>query len=209
MQLRLVPSWLVALMLVSHAQAVQAETESPRTEASAPAAKVEMGILFGASRLSEDSYSVSVVQLPGGVGLWSGPDSLPTLYLTWLASDKLAIGPELSFGRISSEFEHGGEVFDMDITTLMLGGRAAFSPAGDFMPGFYLLGQGSMSWVGMEDYEDDWSETDYSAGLGMGYQWRLGPAALMRVEGQYRRWFDAEMEVFSLVLGLGTRLGGG
>ena len=213
MRLRLVPAWLVALMLVSQATAVQAEAESPRTEASVSAARVEMGMLFGVSRISDDFGSWSMVQLPGGgQGWFGGGPSLPALYLSWAASEKLAVGPELSYARITSEgeIEDGGEIFDMDvdINTLVLGGRAAFTPGGNFMPGIYLLGQGSLSRVSGEFWGEDGSDTDYSAGLGMGYQWRLGPAALLRVEGQYRRWFDAEADVFSLVLGLGTRLGG-
>ena len=211
MQLRLVPSWLVALMLVSHAQAVQAETESPRTEASAPAAKVEMGILFGASRLSDDSGSVDIIQLPGGGEGWFGSASLPSLYVSWLAGERLAIGPEFSFGKYSwggSAIEDGGEQFTIDISSLQLGGRAAFFPGGSFMPGIYLLGQGSLSRLAGELLGDDGSETDYSAGLGMGYQWPVGPGALLRMEAQYRRWLDAETDQFSLVLGLGTRLGG-
>ena len=77
------------------------------------------------------------------------------------------------------------------------------------MPGIYLLGHGSLSWIDGEFLGDDGSRTDYSAGLGMGYQWRVGPGALLRTEAQYRRWLDAETDQFSFVLGLGTRLGGG
>lgn len=202
MPLRTLQTCFVALMLVSRATAVQAEAESPRTEA---------GILFGFSRLSDDTGSVDVTQLPGGGEGWFGSPSLPSLYVSWLAGERLAIGPEFSFGRYSwgDVIEDGGEEFTIDISSLHLGGRAAFFPGGDSMPGIYLLGHGSLSWVDGEFLGDDGSRTDYSAGLGMGYQWRIGPGALLRTEAQYRRWLDAETDQFSFVLGLGTRLGGG
>ena len=178
MQLRTLLTCFVALVLVSRATAVQAEAESPRTEASA--AKVEMGMLFGFSRLSDDTGSVDITQLPGGGEGWFGSASLPSLYVSWLAGERLAIGPEFSFGRYSwgDVIEDGGEEFTIDISSLHLGGRAAFFPGGDSMPGIYLLGHGSLSWVDGEFLGDDGSRTDYSAGLGMGYQWRVGPGAL-------------------------------
>ena len=39
-------------------------------------------------------------------------------------------------------------------------------------------------------------------------QWRIGPAFVLRMEAQYRRWFDAETDNYAFVFGLGTRLGG-
>lgn len=201
MQLRLVPSWLVALMLVSQAAALQAKEGSLRTE---------VGMLFGVvSRGADDTGGGTMIDLPGGE--IPGPGrSLPSLHVSWLAGERLAIGPEFAFRRTSSDFEYLGESFDITSNELWLGGRAAFFPGGSSMPGIYLLGQGSLSWYDWVDRvsRNDDSETDYSAGFGMGYQWRIGPALLLRVEGQYRRWFDPEADVFSLVLGLGTRLGG-
>ena len=94
------------------------------------------------------------------------------------------------------------------LTSLLLGGRAAFFPAGTStsMPGIYLLGQGSLWRMWHNSDGDDESETDFTAGFGMGYQWRIGPAFVLRMEGQYGRWFDEELNSFSLVLGFGTRL---
>ena len=58
MQLRLVPSWLVALMLVSQAAALQAEEGSLRTE---------VGMLFGVvSRGADDTGGGTMIDLPGG-----------------------------------------------------------------------------------------------------------------------------------------------
>ena len=201
MKLRPIPTCLVALMLVSQAEAQKAEEGSGRTE---------VGMLFGvASRGSDDRGDGTLIQFPGGEIPGPAP-SLPSLHVSWLAGEQLAIGPEFSFRRTSSDFEYVGESFDSTFNTLWLGGRAAFSPGGSSRPGIYLLGQGSLSWVDWADRvtRDDYSETDYSAGFGLGYQWRIGPALLLRMEGQYRRWLDAEADVFSLVLGLGARPGG-
>lgn len=201
MQLRPMLACLLALMLVSQATALQAKEGSLRTE---------VGMLFGVvSRGADDTGGGTLIELPGGE--IAGPGrSLPSLHVSWLAGERLAIGPEFAFRRTSSDFEYVGESFDATFNELWLGGRAAFFPGGSSMPGIYLLGQGSLSWYDWDDRvsRNDASETDYSAGLGMGYQWRIGPALLLRMEGQYRRWLDAEADVFSLVLGLGTRLGG-
>ena len=50
------------------------------------------------------------------------------------------------------------------------------------------------------------SDTDFSAGAGLGFQLRLGPAFVMRVEARYRRWFDDQVDDYSLLFGLGTRM---
>ncbi len=192
MQLRTLLTCFVALMLVSQATAQ------------------EVGMLFGvASRGTDDTGDGTLIQFPGGEIPGPAP-SLPSLYVSWLPGEQLAIGPEFAFRRTSSDFEYVGESFDSTLNALWLGGRAAFFPGGSSRPGIYLLGQGSLSWVDWADrVTKDYSETDYSAGFGLGYQWRIRPALLLRMEGQYRRWLDAEADVFSLVLGLGVRLGGG
>lgn len=58
--------------------------------------------------------------------------------------------------------------------------------------------------------------SEFNFGVGLGYQWRVGPAFVLRTEGRYRMWFlDEEFPLiadgtneFSLFIGLGTRLGG-
>lgn len=181
-----------------------------RTEAGAPDGEVELGMLFGVSRLSDDTGTLTMIQLPGGgvLGAFGPLSALPSLHVSWLAGEQLAIGPEFAFGRTAAEFEDEEDDFDLSISAFMVGGRAAFYPGGNSMPGIYLLGQSSLSWLEVEFVGEDESETDYSVGLGMGYQWRIDPAFVLRMEAQYRRWLDAETDNYSLVLGLGTRLGG-
>ena len=124
-------------------------------------------------------------QFPASPARAVGTSSLPSLYASWHASGRWAVGPEVSFGRNSVEVDGSmGDSYDAALASLLLGGRAVFSPGGTSEPGIYLLGQGSLSWVhywadgefgGDELDVDGDSETDYSAGLGMGYQWRIGP----------------------------------
>ena len=182
-----------------------------------PATWVEIGTLFGITR----SESSTIMNMPGG-SLFGG-GSLPAFYVSWFPSERVAIGPEVNLGRYSND----GDSF----TSLWLGCRAAFflssssilrrprgesrgghalsAPSGNAMSGIYVLGQGSLFTVksSLRNVSVD-GDTDFSAGLGMGYLWRIDSVLTLRMEGQYRRWFDAESNNFSLVFGLGTRLGG-
>ena len=150
---------------------------------------VEIGTLFGITHIPGDDNFTSI-QVGGGVG----SAYLPTLYVTQFLSERMAIGSEIAFARTS---------FVQSLTTLFLGFRAGFLPRGNSRSGIYALGQGSISST-FAPYD---SGADFSAGVGMGYQCRVGPAFVLRMEVQYRRWLDASDNVL-LVLGLGTRLGG-
>ena len=48
-----------------------------------------------------------------------------------------------------------------------------------------------------------------SFGFGLGYQWRIGPAFVLRTEAQYRRMFveDENVNEYTLTIGIGTRFG--
>ena len=173
------------------------------------AREVEIGTLFGLSRRvvelqsffgGSDSVTLTHSGIPAGPGLALHPSRhphyIPSLYVSWFPSEKLSVGPVFSLGRISQD----GSSF----TTLHLEGRTAFHIRSSTMSGAYLLARGALAAVA----GDSESETDSSAGAGLGYQWRLGSALVLRAEGGYRRWFDGEVNDFSLLLGLGTRLGG-
>ena len=156
----------------------------------APATGVEVGTLFGITHnITRKRTSIEIPD--GGIG----GIYLPALYVLHFPSERVAVGPEIAFARLS---------YFGSATTLSLGVRARFLPSGNSRSGIYTLGQGSLFSV----FEDNDSETDFSAGVGMGYQWRVGPALVLRMEGQYQRWLDAKSNNVLLVLGLGTRLGG-
>ena len=206
----------------------------------APATGVEIGTLFGLSRfsyetLSETSYEkeeatgkITLMGVPGGL---VGPFG-PSLYVSWFPSDQLSIGPEFSFGRMSLEGEYEYEdktdsYYDdydrgeVNLSLFYLGARGAFFPQSNAVSGPYLLGNSALMGlygeVRDDDDEEDGSEHIFAVGGGLGYQWRIGPAFVVKAEGRYRRWvgeFDEldELEVdfgeLSLTLSVGTRLGG-
>ena len=138
--------------------------------------------------------------MPAGVaGSW-GIFGYPSLYVSWFPSKQLAIGPELSFGTFS---------FDGDsVSSLYLGGQGTFFSQSNAVSGPYLLGNGALAGI----YGEGDSEHAFAAGAGLGYQWRVGPAFIVKTEVRYRRWFnefdefDEGLNDFSLTLGLGTRL---
>ena len=171
----------------------------------ASATDFEIGTQFGISRLSitddYDTTSGTFIQIPGG--LISG-FSLPALYATWFPDKQFAIGPEFSFGGFSIE--------DSSITSLYLGGRAAYFLNSHSMSSPYILGRISLYTLSAE--EDIFSEVGALAnfGAGFGYQWRIGPALILRAEGQYQRWLPLEEDMgagneLSFIIGLGTRFG--
>ena len=53
------------------------------------------------------------------------------------------------------------------------------------------------------------SESDFSAGAGLGSSWQVGDKDLtVKLKGRYRRWFDSEVNEFQVLIGLGGRIGG-
>ena len=184
------------------------------TEKDAPASEVEIGTLFGLSRrvvdldwfFGSETVTLTYIGVPAAAPnplsfhLAHPPYYIPSLYVLWFPNEKLSIGPEFSFGRVSEN--------RVGITSLYLGGRGAFSLRTNKMSGPYILGLGALATVAGDGTGFDESETDFSAGAGLGYQWRLGSALVLRAEGRYRRWFNEEINDLSLIIGLGTRLGG-
>ncbi len=164
-------------------------------ERNAPVTKYEIGTRFGISRVSSDDDSIVMIAAPGSPT--SGVLGNPSLYVLWFPSAKMSIGPEINIGRSSGS--------TVGTTSLNLGGRALFSLQDNAGSGPYLLCQGAVLVLDVDERD---SETDFSAGGGMGYQLRLGTSFVLRAEGQYRRWFDDEVNDLSLLVGLGARLGG-
>lgn len=154
------------------------------------ASGIEIGPLFGLSHTpDETNEDLTVIGVPGSI--LAGHSGNPALYVFWFPSEALSIGPEFSLSRISNGFV---------INTLYLGSRGAFSLRANTMSGAYVL-SGAL-WVVNNEAR---TATDFSVGAGVGYWWHLGPVFVLCTEGGYRRWFDAEDNVFSLLLGLGTR----
>ena len=113
---------------------------------------------------------------------------VPSALSFWLIPTEMAaIGSEILFASI-----------DTDVAFLLTG-KVAFSPSYTSTPSIYVLGTGSLTY-------DDRSTS--GAGVGMGLRARIGPAFVLRMEGRYERWFENEENIFSLLFGLGTELGG-
>ena len=179
----------------------------------AMATEFEFGTQFGISHLileDDDLFSTSITytQIPSTlVHIGSSPTSL---YATWFPNKQFAIGPEFSLGRMSVSEEYWGETETESLTTLHLGGRAALFLLSHSVSSPYVLGRVSQTIFSSEDG----NLTITGIGIGAGYQWRIGPAFVLRAEGQYQRlWVsvdDAEDEnanEFSLTIGIGTRFG--
>ena len=162
-------------------------------EMEAPAG-IEIGTLFGLTHHSSDGEGFTVIGLPSSPTL--GIPGIPSLYVSWFPGGNIEVGPEFSIGRTA------GDVYG--ITSLYVGGRGAFFPLGDTTSGLYVLSHGALRFIYIDPGD---SVTDFAAGGGLGYQWRLGPTFVVRAEGRYRRWFDGEVNDYSLLLGLGTRFG--
>ena len=182
----MVVAFLAAFVLVGPVSAQEIET----------AAGIEIGTLFGLTHHSTDGEGATVIGLPSSPTL--GIPGIPSLYVSWFPLADVSIGSEFSVGRTA------GDVFG--ITSLYFGGRGTIFPLGLSRSGLYVLCHGALRHF---DLRERPSVTDFAAGGGLGYRWRLGPAFVFRAEGRYRRWFDDGVNDFSLLLGLGARAGAG
>lgn len=185
--LRVIVAGCLAVLVVA-APVFAQEMEAP--------AGLEIGTLFGLTHHSSDGEGFTVIGLPSSPTL--GIPGIPSLYVSWFPGGNIEVGPEFSIGRTA------GDVYG--ITSLYVGGRGAFFPLGDTTSGLYVLSHGALRFI---DIDPGDSVTDFAAGGGLGYQWRLGPAFVLRSEGRYRRWFDDGVNNFSLLLGLAARPGHG
>ena len=194
------------ILLIYLTASVATAPVSAHPEKDAPATGVEIGTLFGLSRFPSDE--ATVIGVPGllVLSLIAAPTS--SLYVLWFPSEheQLAIGSEFSFGM--SEINFGMSEYDEVIASLHLGGRGTFFLRNNSVSGPYLLGIGALISLYEGNRNFSSSKHVFSASGGLGYQWRVGPAFVLRTEGRYRRWIDDGENEFSLFLGLGTRLGG-
>lgn len=180
------------------------------------AIEFEIGTQFGISHLipdDEDDFSTSITyaRFPSGTFLDIG--SSPTsLYAMLFPNKRFAIGPEFSFGRTSFSDEYRGETETLSITTVHLGGRAAFFLFNHSGSSPYVFGRVSRTvFSGEELFLFNDNKVLTSFGGGFGYQLRTGSAFMLRAEGQYQRLLlsdeDNDADEFSLMVSLGTRFG--
>ena len=187
------------------------------TSPTAFATDFEIGTLFGISRMSstdsDDDTTVTYTRLPSGSLLDIGA-SPTALYAMFYPAKQFGIGPEFSYGATSVTDEYWGERDTESFFTLHLGGRAMFFLTDYALSSPYLMGRASITQFGGDSDSFFWSgdtESITSIGLGVGYQFVINPAFVLRFEGQYSilRVTDADdpLNEFSLRIGIGTRFG--
>ena len=167
----------------------------------------EFGTQFGISHIipegDDSTTTITYTRLPSSTFL--DTSSAPTsLYATWFPSQQFGIGPEFSFGRFSFSSKYSTE----SITSLYLGGQAAFFLGSHTESTPYILGRVSRTSLFSSDSYNNY-EAYFSFGLGVGYQWRIRSAFVLRGEAQYQRLLveDDNANQFSLIIGIGTRFG--
>lgn len=179
------------------------------------ATEFEIGTQFGISRLipnSDDSMTnITYTRLPSGTffDIGSSPTSL---YAIWFPSKQFAVGPEFSLGRTSISAEYRGEKETESITILYLGSRVSYFLLSHSASSPYVLGRVSHTiFSGEASFFFDEDQTLTSFGGGVGYQWHMGSAFVLRAEVQYQRVLisneDEDANEFSLTIGIGTRFG--
>lgn len=154
---------------------------------SSASVKAEIGTLFALRHLRYSSYrgdtfTVNTIRVPNTLSVWLIP------------TEMVAIGSDIAFASNDTDVDFlltGKVAFSLSYTT--------FSPSYPSTTGIYVLGTGSL------DYSYD---SEINAGLGMGLRTRVGSVLVLRVEGRYERRFEDEANVFSLLFGLGTQVGG-
>ncbi len=177
----------------------------------------EIGTLFGISRMSstnsDDDSTVTYSRLPSGAIL--DISASPTvLYALFYPTKQFGIGPEFSYGSTSLSAEYWGERETETVSTLHLGGRAAFFLTDYALSSPYLMGRASLTQFSGDSesfFSPGDTESITSVGIGVGYQFVIKPAFVLRFEGQYNRLMitdgDDPLNEFSLRIGIGTQFG--
>ena len=213
MNKRLVSSKLIVSILTLFCLSLIAFSSS-----TAFAVNFDIGTLFGISRLSttdsDNDNTLTYTRLPSG-SLLDIVASPTALYAMFYPTKQFAIGPEFSYGSTSvTNVDLWGDDNTDTFSTLHLGGRAMF-----FIPNYsrsspYLMGSASFTqFSGDSESSFFSSDTDSitSIGIGVGYQFVINTAFVLRLEGQYNLLKmtdeDDPLNEFSLRIGIGTRFG--
>ena len=161
---------------------------------------IEVGTIFGISRYRDDDVLTTSVGFPGSA------------YISGFLIEKLSLGAEFSYGKISFEEDASWEEDEsLTLYAVAVGPRVTFHPYGHSMSGPYFMGQGvfsRLSFTEDEFMEDETSEAynNFGAGPGLGCQWRWRQALVLRAEVGYTRWFKhGGGNQMSYSLGLGVR----
>lgn len=147
---------------------------------------VEIGTSLGASILSANGSSVTTFGIPG-----QGILGQSTLYGTFFTGSGLMLEPQLALSLVSSEGETA--------TSLGFGGQAGYLFSGPTSNSAFIAG--SLAYQSISG--GGFSENDVGVGGKVGYRMVVGRSVGIRVEAGYRRWFDNDINEFSIGVGLG------
>jgi hypothetical protein len=160
--------------------------------------RVELGFVpLGVSHLSPtgDDESVTGIQVPASGSLFLTGER--GLYLQWFVAEHLAVEPQLSYYGLFTDED--------DFTSLNASLRLNYLVSGPDRPSLYLYGGGGLVYF---DFDDGDSETNPTAGGGLGFRQPIRSAGSFRVEAGYERLFGDEGEdadVFKLSFGFALR----
>jgi len=159
--------------------------------------RVELGFLpLTVSNFSaEGDESLTGVQVPASGSLFFTGER--GLYLQWFATEHVALEPQLSYNGVFTDED--------DFNSLNVALRLNYLVSGPDRPSFYLYGGGGLFYV---NFDDDDSETNPTAGGGLGFRQPIRSAGSFRVEAGYERLFadeGADADIFKLAFGFALR----
>lgn len=147
---------------------------------------VEIGTNLGVAIQNAGGSTLTHFGAPG-----QGILGQPTIYASVYAGPSMLVEPQIALNIISSEGETA--------TTVGLGGQVAYAFSGTSTNSGYLAGTAGFQTVSGGGFSD----SDFGAGAKIGYRVLIGTSVGVRFEGGYRRWFDSELNEFSIGVGVG------
>ena len=223
--------WLDGFNVLSLLTGIGTKVGQVNPEQGVHTPRVEIGTLFGLSHLrpASDDGGVTIIGAPGQSMLYLGDQ---TLYVSWFPSKQLAIRPEFSLSQFSDGVEHITALYLGGQGAFFPNSNATSGPYILGRGGLWIRpyesgyeeidvygGSGDYDEPDVYDeppidkepelYDEPEAEPVFSVGAGLGYQWHLGSAFVLRMEARYQRWLgEYSGNGLSLLVGIGTRLGG-
>lgn len=151
---------------------------------------VEVGTNLGLSVISSDGATATQIGVPGG-----GMLGQPAVYASFFPGSHFMVQPQVAFTRLSG----GGE----SLTSVGFGSDLGYLFSGARRNSPYVSATGAFQSVGGGGS----TESDFAAGARVGYRIMAGRNVGMRLETGYRRWFDSDLNEFTVGMAVGGILG--
>lgn len=169
---------LKTALLVLLVPAAAAAQERPALEIGTKA-----GFLLSRAEFGGQTETLKAFNLPTG-----------SLYLAFFPSDNVFVESDLSLDWISDD--------DDSATALGMTGWVNFAPSGVTVNSPYIGAGPSLQYA---SFGDD-SDSEWGASGRVGYRSIVRETLAIRIEAGFTRWFDAELNVFSLQVAFGGLL---